>query len=97
MIEHIILFRWKDGTSPEAIKNALEELSQLKEKIPGILDLNCGTNFSDRAKGYTHALVVRFTNRAALDTYSPHPEHQRVVQNFIIPIRGDVLGFDFEL
>ncbi len=97
MVEHVVLFRWKEGTNPEAIAAALEELRKLKEKIPGIVDLTCGENFSDRAKGYTHGLVVRFTDRAALDVYSPHPEHQRVVRNFIVPIRDDVLGFDFEI
>lgn len=97
MIEHIVLFRWKERTSQDAIEKALAELRGLKEKIPGIVDLTCGTNFSERAKGYTHGLVVRFTDRAALDQYNPHPEHQRVVQNFILPIRDDVLGFDFEL
>jgi hypothetical protein len=96
MIEHIILFRWKDDASPEAIATALEELRQLKDKIPNITELICGENFSERSKGYTHALVVRFPNRKALEVYGPHPEHQRVVQTFINPIRADVIGIDFE-
>jgi len=58
--------------------------------------LSCGANFSDRAKGYTHGLVMCFTGRSALVTYGPHPEHQRVLQNFVIPIRADVLAFDYE-
>jgi hypothetical protein len=97
MIEHIVLFRWTEGARQEAIGTALAELRKLKGTIPGIVDLSCGANFSDRAKGYTHGLVIRFTNRAALEVYSPHPEHQRVVQNFINPIRADVLAFDYEI
>ncbi len=97
MIEHIVLFRWKDDASQEAIDNVLTELRKLKSKIPGIADLSCGANFSDRAKGYTHGLVVRFNDRSALEAYGPHPEHQRVVQNFINPIRADVLAFDYEI
>lgn len=96
MIEHIVLFRWAEGASPDAVNRVVTELRELKGKIPGILDLSCGTNFCDRAKGYTHGLVVRFADRAALDAYGPHPEHQRVVQNFIAPIRGDVLALDYE-
>jgi hypothetical protein len=96
MIEHIILIRWQDGASPEAIDGALAELLKLKGKIPGILDMSCGANFSDRAKGYTHGMVARFTDRAALDAYFPHPEHQRVVQKLINPIRADSLAFDYE-
>jgi hypothetical protein len=97
MIEHIVLFRWTEAASEEAKENVITELRKLKDKTPGILDLSCGTNFSDRSKGYTHGLVVRFTDRAALEAYGPHPEHQRVVQTFIAPIRADVLALDYEI
>ena len=81
---------------PEAIDKAMADLRSLKNKIPGIVDLSCGANFSDRAKSYTHGLFVRFTDRAALQAYVPHPEHQRVVQNVINPICADVLALDYE-
>jgi len=96
MIEHIVLFRWTDAASPAAIETVMAELRKLKTKIPGIVDLSCGANFCDRAKGYTHGLVVRFTDRAALESYGPHPEHQRVVQNLIKPIAADILALDYE-
>jgi hypothetical protein len=97
MIEHIVLFRWTNEATPEAINTVLSELRKLKGKIPGIVDLSCGANFSDRAKDYTHGLVVRFTDRSALEAYAPHPEHQRVVQNHIAPIRAEILALDYEL
>lgn len=96
MVEHIVLFRWNVDAAPDAIESALTELRGLQTKIPGILDLMCGANFTDRGKDFTHGLVVRFTDKAALEAYGPHPEHQRVVQNFINPIRADILAFDFE-
>jgi hypothetical protein len=96
MIEHIVLFRWTENASPAAIHLAVTELRGLKAKIPGIMELSCGTNFSDRARGYTHGLVVRFQDRAGLDAYGPHPEHQRVVQKFIIPISSEILSLDYE-
>ncbi len=96
MVEHIVLFRWTEEASQEAIDRAVAELGGLKGTIAGIVDLSCGANFSDRAKGYTHGLVVRFTDRASLEAYAPHPEHRRIVQNFISPIRADILALDFE-
>jgi len=95
-VVHIVLFKWKAGTSPEAIQKVETELRGLKGKIEGILDLSCGENFSDRAQGFTTGLVVHFTDRAALEAYGPHPAHQHVVQNFIGPIREDVLAVDYE-
>jgi hypothetical protein len=96
MIEHILLIRWTEGASPEAVDAAMAELRALKDKIPGIVDLSSGTNFSVRAKDYTHGLVIRFKDRAALEAYNPHPEHQRVVQIFINPIRADTVVLDYE-
>jgi len=96
MIEHIVLFRWKEDASQDAIDRVVAELRALKGKIPGIVDLSCGANFSDRANGYTHGLVVRFADRSALEAYGPHPDHQRVVQKLINPIRADILALDFE-
>jgi hypothetical protein len=96
VIEHIVLMRWREDASAEAIERVMKELRGLKDKIPVIVDLSCGENFSDRAKGYTHGLVVRLEDRAGLDAYLPHPEHQRVLQNFLAPIRGDVLAVDYE-
>ncbi len=96
MIEHIVLFKWKEDAGVEAIAEALTELRALKGHIDGITDLTCGTNFGDRAKGYTHGLYVRFNSRAALEAYGPHPAHQRVVQNYINPIRADILAMDYE-
>ena len=96
MLEHIVLMRWKDDASSESIDRVLTELRALKAKIPAIVDLTCGANFSDRSKGYTHGLAVRFKDRAGLEIYGPHPEHQRVVQNFIKPIAADVLAVDYE-
>lgn len=96
MVEHIVLFRWQEDANADAINQAVEELRGLKGKIAEIGDLSCGENFSDRAKGYTHGLVVRFRDRAGLEVYGPHPEHQQVVQNFIKPIAADVLALDYE-
>jgi hypothetical protein len=96
-VMHVVLFQWTPEAAPEAIDRAVTELLALKDKIPGVLELTCGQNFTDRGKGFTHGLVVRFEDRAALDTYAPHPEHQRVVQNYINPIRADVLAFDYEV
>jgi hypothetical protein len=94
MIEHFVLFQWATDASPEAIAHVVTELRVL---IPDILYLTCGENFSPRSQGYTHALTVRLTNCAAFEAYGPHPAHQRVVQEFINPIREAVLAVDYEI
>jgi hypothetical protein len=72
-------------------------ISQTQRQNPRHRGFVLRANFSDRAKGYKHGLVGRFADRSALEAYTPHPEHQRVVQNFISPIRADILALDYEL
>jgi hypothetical protein len=96
MIEHIVLIRWMESASQEAIGNVMAEVRQLKDKVPGIVDFSCGVNCSDRAKRYTHGLVARFKDRAALEAYLAHSEHLHLVQKLVAPIQNDILIFDYE-
>jgi hypothetical protein len=97
MVEHIVLFQWKDTATPKQIEAVLEGLKGLQDKIPDILALSCGENFSDRAQGFQHGLVVRFRDRESLEAYQPHPAHQEVVQNLIQPILAGILAMDYEI
>lgn len=94
---HIVLFRWEPGTTEEQVARVRAELLSLADGVPGILELSCGENFCPRSQGYQTALVVRFADRDALEAYSPHPLHRRVVEQFINPIRADSLAVDYEL
>lgn len=96
MIEHIVLFKWQESASNEAIATAIASLQEMKGKIPTIVDLSCGENFCDRARGYTHGLVVRFRDRAGLEVYQLHPLHQDIVEKCIKPIVAEVLALDYE-
>jgi hypothetical protein len=96
VVEHIVLFKWKTDATAEQIEAAVAGLRGLKELVPNVLDLSVGENFTDRGLGFTHGLVVRFPNKAALEVYGPHPAHQHVVQTFINPIRENVLALDYE-
>lgn len=97
MIEHIVLFKVKDTVPAGATRAMIDGLSGLKARIPGIVDLSVGTNVSERSKGFTHGLVVRFRDRAALDDYLPHPAHQEVVRELIRPIVEEVVAVDYEV
>lgn len=95
-VEHLVLFQWQPEASAAQIDAAIAALRDLADKVPGILQLSCGENFSARAKGFQHGLVVRFGDRAALEAYQVHPAHQAVVQKHIKPILADILALDYE-
>lgn len=97
MIEHVVLFKLKSETSTEERQAAIQALKALRDQIEGIVDLTCGENFSERSQGFHIGLVVRFRDRAALDVYIPHPAHRGAVEQYIHPIREDVIVVDYEI
>ena len=97
MIEHVVLFKVKAAVPAASVKAMVDGLAGLKARVPGIVDLSVGANFTDRNKGFTHGLVVRFRDRDALEVYLPHPAHQEVVQSYIRPIIEDLIAVDYEV
>lgn len=81
MIKHIVFWRL-NGDSPAArhaqareIKAALEALNG---GIPGLLRLEVGIDLSGDTDAADVVLYSEFTDRAALEAYHHHPEHQKV-------------------
>jgi len=97
MVEHIVLFKVSSSATQEQKDRMVAELKRLREQIPGIVDLSVGYNFSERSHGFQIGLVVRFTDLAALEAYLPHPAHRACVEQFINPIREDVILADYEI
>ena len=97
MIVHIVLFKWTEGASQDEIDEVMVQLNAMDGKIPGIREISCGVDFTGRGDGYTHGLLVKFNTKNDLLQYGPHPVHRNVVENFINPIRGSVLAFDYEI
>jgi hypothetical protein len=78
MIRHLVFWRL-NGDTPEAraaqareIKRALEDLNG---KIPGMIRLEVGIDFSAGPDSADVALVSDFESRAALEAYHHHPDH----------------------
>jgi hypothetical protein len=96
MLEHIVLFRFKPETTVLTKEKIVTELMALKGKVPSILDISAGPNFSDRNQGFEYGLVVRFADRQGLDAYQVHPAHQHIVHELIRPALADILAVDYE-
>jgi hypothetical protein len=97
MVEHVVLFKLKPEATSAQREAMLAGLGSLRGAVPGIVDLSCGQNFSERNQGYEIGLVVRFTDRAALDVYLPHPAHRAVVEEKVRPIMDAVIVVDYEI
>jgi hypothetical protein len=95
MIVHIALFAWKKDVKNEQILNVLERVKALKEKVPGVIDILCGENFSPWSENFTHAVVVLGQDRESIEAYRRHPDHAAVA-HLIESMEVRSLGVDFE-
>ena len=76
-IQHIVLLEKKETTTEKQLNSFLGAAKKLENKVPGILEVKLGENFTDRAP-HSHALSVTMADRDALAGYGPHPAHQEV-------------------
>ena len=81
VVRHVVIFKFKEGTSDAQLKSIVDGFRGLKDRIPGILNFEWGTNMSPEKldQGFTHCLVVTFKDVAARDAYLPHPAHKEFV------------------
>lgn len=83
MIKHIVLWKLKDFAEEASKKeNALKMkhmLEDLRGRIPGLLKIEVGIDFSATDASGDVVLYSEFPDRAALDAYQHHPEHQKCV------------------
>jgi hypothetical protein len=91
---HIFGFRWKECATDADEARAAREIRAFGGRIPGLIDVAVGENFSPRGQGYTFAGLMRFTDRAACDAYATHPAHLELLE-WLIPLIEPV-ELDFE-
>lgn len=98
MITHVVLF-WTEKPHGETRDRLLEAARSLAT-IPGVQNFRCGTPVSSpRAavdESFAVAISMDFETAEALDIYQKHPIHQTFVQDFVKPLAGRFIVYDFQ-
>ncbi|MBN1928173.1 MAG: Dabb family protein [Chlorobiaceae bacterium] len=83
MIRHIVMWRLKKeahGNSAEVNARLIKEkLEKLPGRIPGLLALEVGLDLSRTESSADVVLFSEFSDKAALEVYQRHPEHQALI------------------
>lgn len=99
-MRHIVIFKYKPEATETQIEKVSRALSDLQNKIPGIVSFEHGVNDSPENKnnGFTHVYQFTFKDADARDTYLPHPEHQKFGEMLgEMEIVEDVFVVDYEI
>lgn len=83
------------ASGPENADKLVAMLTELPAKIPELIKLEAGTDFSQSPASYDVGLLTQFNNREDLETYRVHPDHQKVVE-FVQKTTSDRAVVDFE-
>lgn len=82
MIKHIVFFKSTENNielKNAIIENISSSLKSLKAKIPEIISLEVGINFSDRDIAFDFSLETIFASIEDLNLYQNHADHLKVV------------------
>lgn len=97
MIKHIVMWRLDEAAGDKSA-NALKLkllLEGLNGRIPGLLRLEVGIDFSREGESSDVVLYSEFESRQALDAYQVHPAHAEVVP-FVKSVRAERRVVDYE-
>jgi hypothetical protein len=96
-LKHVVLFKFKAGTSEEIKQELIEGYQSLPGKIDAMQAFEWGPDVSveDLHQGYTHCFITTFADAAGRDAYIPHQAHQDYVK-VLLPHLDQILVLDFE-
>lgn len=95
-LRHVVIFKFKDGTTPAQIKTIEDAFRALPSKIPEIVRFEWGTNNSPEnlAQGFTHCFFLTFNSEADRAVYLPHKAH-KAFGKILHPHLDKVLVIDY--
>lgn len=98
MIRHILLIKFKETAEPSKIEELWQLFESMPAKVEGVEAVEWGLNDSPEElnKGFSHAVVMTFTDEAGRQNYLPHPEHD-ALKDVFIPLIDDIVVFDYSI
>lgn len=98
MLKHIVIFKFKQASSQEAIEEIVASFLNLKNENTGILEIDWGENVSpeNHHQGFTHCFTLTFQSLNELNKYQLHPKHLDF-QEVLIPHMEKVFVVDYNV
>ena len=98
MIRHILLIKFKDSAEHSQIDDLNALFDEMPNKVDGVVSVEWGMNDSpeNKNKGYTHSVLMTFSDEEGRQNYLPHPEHE-ALKDVFRPLLEDIVVFDYQL
>ncbi len=80
---HVVTFKWRDDAV--AVAEIADSLRSLVSRLDGVRSYLCGPDAGLTPAAYDFAVVGAFDDRDCFTAYRDHPEHQRILNDMILP------------
>ncbi|HCI48996.1 MAG: hypothetical protein A2977_00305 [Alphaproteobacteria bacterium RIFCSPLOWO2_01_FULL_45_8] len=87
MINHIVLFKFKESLSLQDIDHLFTQIRKLSEFFPGIQNFSWGPNNSSYGlnRGFEYALFLQFDSEETRKQYGAHPLNEEISEKIVRP------------
>ena len=98
-VTHVVV-AWLKEPGNQQQQQQLIDLSKTFKAIPGVVDVTAGRTLPSTRPvvdtSYDVAIVIRLTDREALQTYTKHPIHVEAAEKTFNPLVERFVIYDFE-
>ncbi len=82
-VQRIVCFKFKEGTSEEAIEQHMEDFAAMQPAIPQIIEYRGGRTKpgdNNRPPDFDTMHYVTYASMEDIDEYLPHPAHRHFIE-----------------
>jgi len=97
VLQHVVLFRWRDDITPEAMAAVESGLAGLPAAIPEIRSYRFGADAGIAAGTWDFGIVAGFDSADDWAVYRDHPQHQAFIAERIKPWAAERAAVQFEV
>lgn len=84
-LRHVVMFQWATATSEQDRAAAVAALNGLGDTVAHLCSLRVGADAGLAPGNFDVVVVADFPQAEAYAAYVDHPEHQRVVREYLRP------------
>jgi hypothetical protein len=96
MIRHVVMFRWTPEATPEQKQRMAEELARLPSLVPSVRVFRAGPDVGINQGNFDFVVTADFDDADGYVAYRDHPEHRKIVEEFIRPVTAQRAAVQFE-
>lgn len=97
VIMHLATFTWRPDVTNDDIVAIIEALTSLPDQIPELISYSFGPDLGLRDGNADFAVAAVLANPQSLPAYLDHPEHVRILREFIAPLMATRQAVQIEL